>query len=251
VTLKEVVERVNEAHERQDWRELLKWEGRMEELMEHQTDVGCNAILVVFSDAHRGAFNATESKDNTLSIVRLETRRADLAGKMQRFRDQGETLCRVSDQLLILGRRQEAEKYLQRARKIAEAHGFFSVECDACLGLGKLARREGREEEGVELMRNALVCVPLFEEEHPIMELNVLQAFTDLLFRTDAIDEVEPLIPRYLEAAKVESHKQERLIFAEFHSLYTSARLHEVLCTCTPRVGSPLHCSALACHQGR
>jgi hypothetical protein len=253
VTLKEVVERVNAAHLCHDWREVLKWEGRMEGMMEPQKDSGCNTILALFADAHRGAYNSTESKDNSLSIVRLQTRRVELLGKMQRFRDQGEALCIVAEQLHILGRRQEAETYLQRARKIAEAHGFFSVECRSCLGLGNLAMGAGgRAEEGVELLRNALVCLPLCEGGDTTTELNVLLSFTDALFHTDAIDEVEPLIPRYIEAAKAESDKQGRRNYSEFHSLYASARLHEVLCTWTPpRVGLPSHCSALAFHHDR
>ena len=81
------------------------------------------------------------------------------------------------------------------------------------------------------------------------MELNILQDFTTSLFHTNAIDEVEPLVARYLEAAKAKSENQGCLCFFELCSLYTSARLHEVLCTCTTRVGSPSHCSALAFRQ--
>jgi hypothetical protein len=251
VTLKGVFEKVKAAHLREDWREVLKWEGRMEELMEMQTDEVCRNILAVFANAHLGAFSSTGSRDNSLSIVRLGTRRIDLLGKMQRFRDQGEMLCRVADHFLMLDDQQEAEGHFLRARKIAEAHGFFSVECLSCLGLGKLAMAGGREEEGVELLRNALVCVPLCEEGNTIMEVNVLFRFTDALFCKNAIDEVEPLVARYREAAEAYSVKEGRLTYWSFHSRYMSARLHEVLCTCTPRVGPPSHCSALASHQGR
>jgi hypothetical protein len=249
VTLDDVVERVFAAHFREDWLAVLKWEGRMEEVVKYQPDAYCSEILEVFSDAHSGALDSTGSKDNSLSIVRLETRRAELLGKMQRFRDQGQALCRAADHLLFLDEHQEAEGYFQRARKIAEAHGFFSVECKSCLGLGKLAMTEGREEEGVELLRNALVCVPLVEEDASDLELDVLHVFTTALFQTHAIDEVEPLVARFLEAAKMDSEKLGRLSVSEIRSLYKSARLHEVLCTCTP--ASPSHCSALAFCQGR
>eukprot|EP00290_Baffinella_frigidus_P026670 CAMPEP_0180232194 /NCGR_PEP_ID=MMETSP0987-20121128/27320_1 /TAXON_ID=697907 /ORGANISM="non described non described, Strain CCMP2293" /LENGTH=92 /DNA_ID=CAMNT_0022197745 /DNA_START=1 /DNA_END=276 /DNA_ORIENTATION=+ len=59
------------------------------------------------------------------------------------------------------------------------------------------------------------------------MELNVFPAFTNALFLTHAIDEVEPLVPRYLEAAKALSAKKGCLGYYDLHSLYTSARLHE------------------------
>jgi hypothetical protein len=251
LTLAEVYEKVDAAVLGDDWREKLKWEGRMEEMMKDLKDANCNTILSVFVDAHLSALSSTGSKDHSLSIVRLETRRAELLGKMQRFRDQGKALCRVASHLLILGKQQKAEGFFKRARKIAEAHGFFSVECDACLGLGKVAMAGLREQEGVDLMRNALVCVPLREEEDPLIELNVLHIFTRALFHTHAIDEVEPLVARFLEAAKAESEKSGRMSISELHSLYTSARLHEVLCTCTSRVEAPSHFSALAFHQDR
>ena len=101
-----------------------------------------------------------------------------------------------------------------------------------CLGLGKLMMAGGRDEEGV--VRNALVCVPLCEKEDTATELEVLYAFTNALFDTNAIDEVELLVPRYREAAKAQSDQLGRLRCGGLHSLYTSARLHEVLCTCTP-----------------
>jgi hypothetical protein len=147
--------------------------------------------------------------------------------------------------------RQEAEGYFERSRNIAEAHGFFSVECRSCLGLGSLAMEEKRQKEGVELLRNALICVPLCEEEDTVMELNVLEACTRALFHTHAIDEVEPLVARFLKAAKAESAEQGFLHLSELRSLYASARLHEVLCLCPPVLGTPSHCSALAFHQGR
>jgi hypothetical protein len=247
VTLDDAVERVNAAYLRQDWRGVMEWEGRMEEMMEHAPDdADCTVILLMFANAHTRAFLSTYSEVHSLSIVRLDTRRAEVLGKMQRFRDQGEALCRAAGYLHDLGRQQEAEGYFERARKIAEAHGFFSVECRSCLGLGSMAMEGGRNEEGLELLRNALICVPLCEEEDTIIELEVLQDFTHALFHTHAIDEVEPLVARYLEAAKAQSNKQGRLRYWHLHSLYTSARLHEVLCTCTPcweppHAARPLH----------
>ena len=89
LTLNDVFVKVAAAGLVEDWREVLKWEGRMEEMMENQTDAGCDAILVVFSDAHKRAFESAGSKDNLLSVVRLEKRRVEVLGKMQRFRDQG------------------------------------------------------------------------------------------------------------------------------------------------------------------
>jgi len=120
----------------------------------------------------------------------------------QRFRDQGEVMCGITEDLCFQGKTREAAGYFQRARKLGEAHGFFLLECGSCLGLGNLALAEGSNDEGLELLRNVLVCVPLCEGDANHIELGVLRDFTDALFDTHAIDEVEPLVARYREAAQ-------------------------------------------------
>ena len=130
-TLDDVFDKVNAAGFADDWREVLKWEGRMEEMMENRSDAGCNAILALFVHAHGEAFNSTGSKDDALSIVRLQTQNVEVLGKMQRFRDQGVALCIVAEQLLFLGKQQEAEGYFLRARK--SENGEASLTKGLCL----------------------------------------------------------------------------------------------------------------------
>ena len=55
---------------------------------------------------------------------------------MELFRDQGEAIHGIGECLLATGDREEAGACFQRARKIAEAHGFFHVEGRSCMGLG-------------------------------------------------------------------------------------------------------------------
>ena len=93
---------------------------------------------------------------------------------------------------------------------------------------------EGRHEEGVALLRNALVAAELNELDDPKYELEALGALVEPLLHSHASDEVEPLVLRYREAAKAQSEKV-GFCFAEFESLLFSAQLHEVLCLCTPR----------------
>jgi tetratricopeptide (TPR) repeat protein len=229
-----------------DWRGVLKWEGRMDEMMDQRPDDFCANVLKVFSVAQRLGLGATGNTDHALSAIELLKRRAALLGKMERFRDQAELLCSLADFLISAGKRDQAAVYFQRARDLGAAHGFFSAECSACLGLGQMAMQEGRDEEGVELLRNALAAAPLNEGDDNDFELVGLGGLTSALFQTHAIDEVEPLVPRYREAAKAESQRLGYLGFNELQSLYASARLHEVLCTCTPcweppHTARPLH----------
>jgi hypothetical protein len=85
------------------------------------------------------------------------------------------------------------------------------------------------------LLRNALVAAELNELDDPEYERDALKSLVDALLRTHAIDEVEPLVLRYREAAKALSEKEgAAFCFAEINSFFFSARLHEVLCLCTP-----------------
>ena len=94
LSLDDVIEKVDAADLREDWREMLKWEGRMEEMMETTANVACSNMIGAFASAHSRGVNSTGSNDNSLSIVRLETRRLEVLGRMQRFRDQGEVNVR-------------------------------------------------------------------------------------------------------------------------------------------------------------
>jgi hypothetical protein len=108
---------------------------------------------------------------------------------------------------------------------------------------------QGRQEEGVELLRNALVAANLSEHEGEERrnqeELCVLRSLIEALFKIAAIDEVEPLVLRYRELTKAETAKAETeriggLSFREMRSFYFNARLHEVPCICLPS-WNPLH----------
>jgi tetratricopeptide (TPR) repeat protein len=243
VTLEDVRQRVAAALEGNDWRGVLKWEGRLEQLLAGQSDSAhWGDFLSGFKWAHVVAWDATGSTDHALAIVRLQDRRIELLGNMERFRDQGEEMCDAAEYLFDTGRVQEAAGYFQRARDVGAAHGFFSVECQACLGLGKLGMVEGRHEEGLDLLRNALAASSLREDENDnIMELQVLSQLTDALFLEHAIDEVEPLVLRFREVAEAESQKIGRFCFMELESLCASARLLEVGNPSTPRLPSFRH----------
>jgi len=171
---------------------------------------------------------------------------------MQRFRDQGEAICALAGNLSRAGRDQDAAEYYQKAREVAEAHGVFSVECRACLGLGQEALRDGRVEEGMMLLRNALAAVPLSEDEDRIFlwEPIILESLIEALFTTHAVDEVEPLVMRHREAAKTESAREGRLCVGELNSLLFSARLHEVRAS-SSRFVNPSTLLGTFIHQGR
>ena len=155
----------------------------MDELMEGQTDEACELILGRFQVAHALGTISTGSPHYALSSIRIGQQLIYFLGKGQRFRDQGEEMCALAESLHVAGKRQEASLYYQKARKVGEAHGFFSVECRACLGLGREKLKEGRHGEGLDLMRNALAALRLSENEgFSTWELPVLDSLIDALF---------------------------------------------------------------------
>ena len=236
VPLQDVVTKTNAAHAAGDWLEVLKWEGRLEELMAlgSDSDDFCSGILLRFSNAHRLGSQATGSEDHARPYFGLMERWIPILGKLQRFRDQGEAMCDAADILLTLQRDSEAATWYQRARDVGAAHGFFSLESMACSGLGEAAMDEGRHEEGLALLRNALVAAELNELDDPQYELIAVNALVLSLFETNSIDEAEPLMLRYRVAAKAKSEKEGFSLW-ELDSVVCSARLHEVLCFCAPR----------------
>ena len=151
----DVLAKVLAAGAVEEWREVLKWEGRRDELMDTLSDDDCEACLQTFIYAHKLGRSATGC--DALSVVRLEEQRVELLGKMERFRDQGEAMCTLAMALTKHGNMKQQERWFKRARDVGAAHGFFSVEGRACQGLGVLAATQGRHEEGLELLRNALV----------------------------------------------------------------------------------------------
>ena len=245
VPLQDVAAKISAAYSAADWRGVLKWEGRMEELLAGESDHVCSDILHVFSRAHQTGCQTTDSKDHARSYVELEERRIPLLGKLQRFLDQGDAMCNLSHILDMLQRNSEAATWCQRARDVGAAHGFFSLESRACTGLGNAAMDAGRHEEGLALLRNALVAAELNELDDPNYELDALMSLIYALFRTKSIDEVGPLVLRYREAAKAQSGGGGGLfrgveLCSELRSIVFSARLHEVLCLCTPHMATPL-----------
>jgi hypothetical protein len=115
-------------------------------------------------------------------------------------------MCWHASTLSMVGRRQEASAYYQKARKVGEAHGFFSAECRACLGLGQDKMGEGCTEEGLDLLRNALAASRLSENEgFCTFELPVLHSLIGALFLTEAIDEVERTLNPRLSTFKPEN----------------------------------------------
>ena len=246
--LKELCEILNAAIMRDDWPGVLKWEGRMELMMASvPSDPFHDHILRGFANAHKMIRYETGTKDHALDVIRIQERRVEILGRMQRFRDQGEAMNEIADHLRVVGKRTEAIACFHKLRDLGAAHGFFSVETNACVGLGLLAMEDGRNEAGLELLRNAVAAGLLNENDENSDALGPMAELINALFLTNGIDEVEPLVLRFREGAKEKSRQAGRVRYAELLSLKHLAKLHKVPCILIP-CGEFLH-NALPFHS--
>jgi hypothetical protein len=239
VPIGDVAAKIQTARSAGDWKGMLKWEGRMEELMAVAvSDRDYSLVLLWFKNAHLLVFQANGQEHHGRSCAGLMERRIPILGKLQLFWDQGDEMCRLADVLRSLDNNSEAGTWNQRARDVGAEHGFFSLECTACMGLGKAALAEGRNKEGLALLQNAVVAAGLNEFDDPAYELDALTDLITALFTTGATKEVEPLVLRFHKALKA---KKETVGFcvAELNRLLWCARLHEVMCLYTPRWLTP------------
>ena len=238
VTIQDVAAKVEAARREGDWKGVLKWEGRMEHMMAACVvcDDTCQLILSRFSNAHLLEFQATGIKDHARSCAGLVARQIPLLGKLKRFRDQGEDMCKLADILDTLAEHRKAATWRQRARDVGAAHGLFSLESMACRGLGKTAMIGGSDsyEEGLALLRNGLVAAELNELDDPQYELDALHDLIVALFTKGCTGEVEILVMRFRKAhaASIPEGGTVGFCFAEFNSMLWCARIHEVISLC-------------------
>ena len=163
-----VYKEMNAAGLADDWAGVLKWEGRMEEMMELQPDDWCLKVLDNFIGAHRqGREACTGKKEHGISVIGLEKRRVEILGKLERFQKQGELLFSIAQYHLVVCEHAEATIYLSRSQAVGAEHGFVSIQCQAGAGLSLISMLEGRDAEGMEQLRiSRLAAAGLVEEVH-------------------------------------------------------------------------------------
>lgn len=210
----------------------------MEELLANRNDVFGEYVLRIFAAAHAVELVSADDTRNVYHsecVVTLEMRRAELLGKLGRFKDQGESLSMTGQTLLFLERPEESRVVQQQSRDIGAEHGLFSVECKACCGLGQLAISEGRTDEGLNLLRHALAVASLAETDSARCQLSTLAHLFQELFKAGTLDggdvrlldEAGEMMPRFREAAKALSRKQGHLHGDELQSISANAQLLE------------------------
>jgi hypothetical protein len=198
-------------------------------------------ILDISSWAITTARNASQLQKYAKMSVKINTRRVELLGKMHHYRDQGVVMCTIADDFVAMVDYKEATIRFQTARTLAEKHGFFLVEFNASLGLGRILCMEDTNEsvlEGLRLIRNAVAASTLTEEEdkeyfHLITALHhltdaLLELNPDKIDEMQSIDELQSLVPRLKDAITVWTQRMKRFCHIQLTWHHLNARISEL-----------------------
>ena len=114
---------VEDATCAEDWEGILRWESHLEEMLAMNEHASPRLFMAfAWANYEQGDFGKAAS---------LFQRRAQLLGKMERFRDQGAEMCKAGDCFVHLHDATAAETCFQKARALGRSHGFFQSECGA------------------------------------------------------------------------------------------------------------------------
>ena len=184
--LMEIMERLPEAIHASDWRAVLAWESRLEDVLAAVTALKQISLLRDFAWA-----NSLGGKKARAAL--LSERQAQLQGKLERFSDQGMTWCTIGGYCTCLQDLEGAGRWFQKARELGAQHGLMGVECEACLGLGRVQQKKGRTHEAGELFRHACTVLDFVDvSQCEVLESHVARS----LLETDGFEAAGPLIQK-------------------------------------------------------
>jgi hypothetical protein len=187
-----------------DWRKTLSLEGEMIEILvgaQFDND-SKQKLLHCFIDANHAAAAETRHTVYSMSLIKMYDQLMTCMEDIQHFHDKGTYLYRVGCIFLRLGDNEEAERRFNGVRKLGEAHGFFTMECLACIGLGRISRLQGQTEMEIMFYNNAIAaCSLLISCDNDLLyKCETLRHGTESLMDTD-ID----MAQRMFNSIKVET----------------------------------------------
>jgi len=184
-----------------EWRKTLSLQGEMDELMvgaQFDSDSKQN-LIHRFIDANHAA--AAETRENVYltSVIKMYDELMTCMEDIQHYHDKGTYLYRVGCIFLRLDNNEKAEQCFQSVRNLGEMHGFFTMECLGCVGLGRIFRLQGQKKMERMFYHNATVaCDLLVSCDNPShYKIEVLRYMIESLMETDLI-----LAGMYFDAMK-------------------------------------------------
>jgi tetratricopeptide (TPR) repeat protein len=230
---------LDDAYEKKDWVEILRWTSRIDEFFACGicSDECKASLLSVFCAAYTGTMPVSYKVDGLARVLDadergydlhvLMLRHAEVLHRLERYRDEGELICSAADCIYDLGRFDDCIKLYSSARSIAEGNGFFTVECVSCKGLGLCYLQQGRVDEGFDLLRNAFATAPLCEHSKLKLEFGTLDTLTHALYEYERFTEIEALLPQLKLVSKRISKEFNSLDLCELNYYILSAHIYE------------------------
>ena len=186
---------------------VLQYESRLEEMLRVTIVRLHPPLLRSFAHAHL-------HKRNLAKAASFFERSAQVLGKLERFREQVTDMFHAGIYLTELKDAKGATRWFQRAREVGAQHGFYSAECEACVGLGLVEQMKGRRKEAEELFLHALTALDFVEDVadgYPAAARgNLERQIATFLLETDSYEAAGPLIQRLRELAEAQEAVKDR-----------------------------------------
>jgi MYND finger len=198
-----VLEKVTALHDSKQWRKLLKWDGYLDELLAVSTTDMQYKILVMFNQANSLGGNTTCDTAYASARIPLLRKLIRLDGKKKNFMGQGLSLCWLGQAFNMLDNEEEEMGCFIRAGELGDVHGLVPVKCVANLGIGRIFKEHKRYEEAKPLLRIALAAAESIDSDYMNAHAIMCQyELVNVLFATNAIDEMGPLVRRFPKLLK-------------------------------------------------
>ncbi|KAJ1464688.1 hypothetical protein T484DRAFT_1868176, partial [Baffinella frigidus] len=199
LSLDAIRRRVADAAASGDWSEVLRWEGRLEEL----AAVGQDPETVAFVlQAFARAYNDTAKWDKA---GLLWVRCAEVCGALKLFSIQVDILTNAGKCFVLGMDWKNAALWFENARDVSKEQGFVTRECELCSTLGGVFSNVGRHSEAVEQHRRAFrVAQSVGEDDashdRASLERMALRFLVEVLCQRDGhLEEAEALVTRLRE----------------------------------------------------
>ena len=155
-------------------------------------------ILNLFITANESALCETGQHMYGHTCIRLYKHLIEHLEKFGSFTAQGKAIFDIADRCVTVSKNEDARFYYQKLRDLGTELGCFTMEYMACIGLGEQALLQGFQEDGFDLLRNAVVATSLLAPGHDQRSHEFIssQALTNALFDVNKIDEAETLVLR-------------------------------------------------------
>ena len=132
---------VLDASMKRDWKTVLKWKARVTDVLRGESQASQERILHCYQFAFEQRHSATGVVKDVDFISSLMVQRSKLLQNMFHFLDQAKCICLHAEQRYRSDNFANALELFLQAGKVAEEHGFISIESRVCVGLGKLASK--------------------------------------------------------------------------------------------------------------